>query len=144
MQSDIIKNPQIGDLIVGTGGLRKVRLAGSATGKSSGYRIIYLLVLPDIVHLMLLYKKGRKESLTQQEKNKLKAISKSIKRNTKMKDSIFDELYASMKEAELIAKGELKPAKVTRYEVADVKAIRSQLDVSQKCMVRLLIATTIN
>lgn len=49
-----------------------------------------------------------------------------------MKDSIFDELYASMKEAELIAKGELKPAKVTRYEVADVKAIRSQLDVSQK------------
>ena len=50
----------------------------------------------------------------------------------KMSDSIFNELYASMQQAELIAKGEMKPANVTRYEIADVKAIRAQLDVSQK------------
>lgn len=49
-----------------------------------------------------------------------------------MKDSIFDELYISMKQAEAIAKGEMEPANVTRYEIADVKAIRTQLDVSQK------------
>ncbi|WED22652.1 helix-turn-helix domain-containing protein [Vibrio sp. JC009] len=49
-----------------------------------------------------------------------------------MGDSIFDDLYASMKQAESIAKGELKPAGVTRYEVADVKAIRAQLNVTQK------------
>ena len=79
-QSDIIKNPVVGDLIVGTGGLRKVRVAGQSTGKSGGYRVIYLLILPDIVHLMLLYKKGKKDSLTQQEKNVLKDISKSIKK----------------------------------------------------------------
>lgn len=49
-----------------------------------------------------------------------------------MSDSIFDELYSSMKQAEAIAKGELPPANVTRYEIADVKAIRAQLNVSQK------------
>ena len=44
-----------------------------------------------------------------------------------MGGSIFNDLSASMKEAELFAKGEKKPANVTRYEIADVKAIRAQL-----------------
>jgi len=51
LQSDIIKNPEVGSVIVGTGGLRKIRLAGESTGKSGGYRTIYLLVQPDVVHL---------------------------------------------------------------------------------------------
>nr|AKN36208.1 Cytotoxic translational repressor of toxin-antitoxin stability system [Vibrio splendidus] len=80
LQSDIIKNPEVGSVIVGTGGLRKIRLAGEATGKSGGYRTIYLLVQPDVVHLVLQYKKGRKDSLTQKEKNLLKEVSRSIKR----------------------------------------------------------------
>jgi len=80
LQSDIIKNPEIGSIIVGTGGLRKMRLAGESTGKSGGYRTIYLLIQPDVVHLVLLYKKGRKDSLTQKEKNLLKELSRSIKR----------------------------------------------------------------
>jgi putative transcriptional regulator len=49
-----------------------------------------------------------------------------------MTDSIFNELYASLKQAESIAKKDVLPAKVTRYEIADVKAIREQLEVSQK------------
>lgn len=49
-----------------------------------------------------------------------------------MGNSIFDDLYISAKQAESIAKGELKPASVTRYEVADVKAIRAQLHITQK------------
>lgn len=80
LQSDIIKNPTMGSLIVGTGGLRKVRLAGESKGKSGGYRTIYLLIQPDIVYFVLLYKKGRKDSLTQKEKNLLKEVSRSIKR----------------------------------------------------------------
>lgn len=41
-----------------------------------------------------------------------------------MNDSIFDDLYTSLKQAESIAKGELSPANVIRIEVVDVKAIR--------------------
>lgn len=45
--------------------------------------------------------------------------------------SIFNELKASLEEAVEIKNGTKKAAKVTRYEVADVKAIREQLNVSQ-------------
>ncbi|HGN1707214.1 TPA: NadS family protein [Providencia rettgeri] len=45
--------------------------------------------------------------------------------------SIFNELKASLEEAVDIKNGAQKAAKVTRYEVADVKAIRKQLNVSQ-------------
>lgn len=79
LQSDIIKKPEIGSLIVGTGGLRKVRLGGSNVGKSGGHRVIYLLVLPDIVYLITMYKKGQKESLNQAEKNQMKKLVSILK-----------------------------------------------------------------
>ncbi|QPL56622.1 type II toxin-antitoxin system RelE/ParE family toxin [Vibrio navarrensis] len=78
LQTDIIKNPEVGKLIKGTGGLRKVRLATENGGKSGGYRIIYLYVLPDTVYLILAYKKGRKDSLTDSEKNQLKSFSSEL------------------------------------------------------------------
>ena len=45
--------------------------------------------------------------------------------------SIFDELQASLQEAVDIKKGNAKAARTTRHEVADVKAIRAKLHVSQ-------------
>ena len=41
--------------------------------------------------------------------------------------SIFNELQASLEEAVEIQHGRKKPARVTRYELADVKAIREDL-----------------
>ncbi|XNM53163.1 NadS family protein [Escherichia coli] len=45
--------------------------------------------------------------------------------------SFFDELKTSLEEAVEIKQGLKEPARVTRYEIADVKAIREQLNVSQ-------------
>lgn len=45
--------------------------------------------------------------------------------------SIFNELKASLEEAVEINEGHRAPARVTTYEVEDVKAIRTQLKVSQ-------------
>jgi len=45
--------------------------------------------------------------------------------------SIFNELKASLEEAVAIKNGDASPARVTRYNVADVKAIRAKLNVSQ-------------
>ncbi|GAC03737.1 NadS family protein [Paraglaciecola chathamensis] len=45
--------------------------------------------------------------------------------------SVSDELKASLEEAVAIEQGQKKAARVTSYEVADVKAIRAQLNVSQ-------------
>jgi len=45
--------------------------------------------------------------------------------------SIFNELKASLEEAVEIKNGTAKASRITRYEVEDVKAIRTQLHVSQ-------------
>lgn len=40
----IAANPQAGDLIVGSGGCRKVRVSGKGKGKSGGYRVVTFFV----------------------------------------------------------------------------------------------------
>ncbi|HCB0985839.1 DNA-binding protein [Klebsiella variicola] len=50
----------------------------------------------------------------------------------------FNELKASLEGAVEIKDGNKAPARATRYEVADVKAIRTQLNVSQAEMAKAL------
>ena len=45
--------------------------------------------------------------------------------------SIFDELQTSLQEAVEIKNGKTQASRITRHEVADVKAIRTKLHVSQ-------------
>ena len=45
--------------------------------------------------------------------------------------SIFDELQTSLQEAVDIKQGKAQASRVTRHEVADVRAIRTKLHVSQ-------------
>lgn len=52
--------------------------------------------------------------------------------------SFFDDLKTSLEEAVDIKNGIKAPANVTRYEIADVKAIREQLNVSQAEMAKAL------
>jgi len=48
-----------------------------------------------------------------------------------MKKSDFEKLLASVKQAGQIKRGLLKPGRVSRIEVPDIKAIRERLSVSQ-------------
>ncbi|HEY2454589.1 MAG TPA: NadS family protein [Scandinavium sp.] len=52
--------------------------------------------------------------------------------------TFFNELKTSLEEAVDIKKGDKAPGRVTRYEIADVKAIREQLNVSQSEMANAL------
>ncbi|WP_445495135.1 NadS family protein [Photorhabdus sp. SF281] len=52
--------------------------------------------------------------------------------------SFFDDLKASLEEAVDIKNGVKAPERVTRYELADVKSIRAQLNVSQSEMAQVL------
>ena len=45
---------------------------------------------------------------------------------------LSNDILRSLEQAVAISKGEMKPANVTRYKIADVKAIRAELNVSQK------------
>lgn len=52
--------------------------------------------------------------------------------------NFFDDLKASLEEAVDIKQGITEPSRTTRYKVADVKAIREQLNVSQSEMAKVL------
>ncbi|HMS19986.1 type II toxin-antitoxin system RelE/ParE family toxin [uncultured Sphingorhabdus sp.] len=76
----VAANPETGDVMQGTGGVRKVRLAGKGKGKSGGYRIIYYFGGGDIpVYLLTVFGKGEKANLTQGERNALRSITAILK-----------------------------------------------------------------
>ena len=52
--------------------------------------------------------------------------------------SIFNELKSSLEEAVEIQNGRKAASRVTRYEVADVRAIREQLNITQSEMAKAL------
>jgi len=69
-------NPRAGDVIQGTGGLRKVRWSVAGGGKRGGVRVIYFHVAAQAqVRLLLIYRKGVKDDLTAAEKKTLRTLN---------------------------------------------------------------------
>ncbi len=79
LQRDLIESPNKGELIRGTGGLRKIRMAIGSQGKSGSARVIYFLATEDIIYLVMVYPKSKKDSLTDAEKAELKKLTKLLK-----------------------------------------------------------------
>ena len=79
LQVELIAQPEKGDLIQGTGGLRKVRMATGQQGKSGSARVIYFLATAEVIYLVLAYAKNEKESLTAVEKAELKKLTQLLK-----------------------------------------------------------------
>lgn len=66
-------NPTAGVEIPGTGGARKLRVAGRGKGKSGGYRVITFYSGADIpVFLLNVFSKGDRVDLAQGERNALR------------------------------------------------------------------------
>jgi hypothetical protein len=68
----VAANPECGEVMQGTGGFRKLRVARSGMGKRGGARLIYILrseAFP--VFLISVYAKNEKENLTMRERNLL-------------------------------------------------------------------------
>lgn len=71
----IANEPDVGDIMRGTGGARKVRFAGRGKGKSGGYRVITFYSADDVpVFLLDCYGKGDKANLGKAERNELRDI----------------------------------------------------------------------
>ncbi len=76
LQSELASNPELGDLMAGTGGFRKMRWADARRGKGrrGGLRVIYYYLASDQqIWLMTLYSKDETADLTAAEKKALKA-----------------------------------------------------------------------
>ena|ERR1700730_2244850 len=69
-------NPRAGEVIQGTGGLRKVRWSAPGSGKRGGVRVIYFHVAAEAqVRLLLIYRKGVKDDLTAAEKRTVRRLN---------------------------------------------------------------------
>jgi mRNA-degrading endonuclease RelE of RelBE toxin-antitoxin system len=55
LQESLMLQPTVGEIIQGSGGLRKVRWSVSNEGKSSGLRIIYYWYCPDTLYMLFHY-----------------------------------------------------------------------------------------
>ncbi|WP_338885667.1 MULTISPECIES: type II toxin-antitoxin system RelE/ParE family toxin [Xenorhabdus] len=79
LQRELIESPEKGDLIRGTGGLRKIRMAIGSQGKSGSARVIYFLATEEIIYLVMAYPKNKKDRLTDAEKAEMKKLTKLLK-----------------------------------------------------------------
>src|ERR1700693_5451836 len=72
-------DPECGDLIGGTGGFRKVRVARKGMGKSGRARVVYIWRNERFpVFLIALFPKNEKENLSMAERNAQKKRADSI------------------------------------------------------------------
>ena len=77
LQLHLLEQPDRGDLIKGSGGLRKLRWAGSGRGKRGGIRVIYYLWRGDTAFMLLAYPKNQQENLTPTQARLLKNLIES-------------------------------------------------------------------
>lgn len=84
LETEILDNPQIGDVIPGTGGLRKMRISLPERGKRGGARVCYVdFTFGEKVYLVTCYGKNEKDNLSKQERNEIKKFITALRRTIK-------------------------------------------------------------
>ncbi len=64
LQTALNDNPELGPVIAGTGGVRKLRCAALGRGKRGGYRVIYYVRRPKgIIWMLTMYPKNVADSI---------------------------------------------------------------------------------
>lgn len=73
--SYLATHPRAGDLMEGTGGVRKLRWSRGARGKSGGVRVIYYFHAETMpLYLLTLFAKNERANLTKAERNDLAGL----------------------------------------------------------------------
>jgi mRNA-degrading endonuclease RelE of RelBE toxin-antitoxin system len=64
LQMALVANPELGLVIAGTGGVRKLRWAAPGRGKRGGYRVIYYVRrLKGVIWMLTMYPKNVADSI---------------------------------------------------------------------------------
>ena|SRR5437773_2295222 len=64
LQSALIEHPNVGDVVPGSGGVRKIRWRAPGRGKSGGYRVMYFTRLREgLIYLLTIYPKNVSENI---------------------------------------------------------------------------------
>lgn len=80
LQIMLLKDPEAGPVMEGTGGIRKVRFSLEHRGKSGSVRVCYTdFAKYEVIYLITAFEKKEQENLTNEEKNVLKKLVKALK-----------------------------------------------------------------
>ena len=75
LQQFLLKNPEAGDIMVGTGDLKKIRFAFQGRGKSGSSRVCYVdFATFAKTYLIQVFSKEEQSNLTDAEKNAVKKV----------------------------------------------------------------------
>ena len=75
LQQELARNPEAGDVIPHSSGLRKIRWPSSTRGKRGGIRVIYWRHAQDeTIYMLLAYGKGEKDDLSAVELKTLRRL----------------------------------------------------------------------
>jgi putative transcriptional regulator len=135
-QSRLAANPDLGSLIKGGGGIRKIRIAVGSRGKRGGGRVVYYwAVRSDLILLLYAYSKNVTADLTP---NRWRNSPRWSGRSSAMKAKMFEELLDSVREGGAILRGEKKPSR--RFEIGSsgIRAIRERTRLSQSDFASLM------
>ena len=81
LEEILLENPQLGDVIEGTGGARKMRIQIENRGKSGGGRVIYVDVFEkEKLYFLLAYPKNVQDNLTPDQKKQVRKLVEVIKK----------------------------------------------------------------
>ncbi len=81
LEKILLENPQLGDVIEGTGGARKIRIQIENRGKSGGGRVIYVDVFEkEKLYFLLAYPKNVQDNLTPDQKKQVRKLVEAIKK----------------------------------------------------------------
>jgi len=79
LQRALLAHPNAGDVIPGSGGLRKIRWAAQGRGKRGGVRIIYFHIISrDQFYMLLIYGKNEQDDLSPDQLRALKRAMEAI------------------------------------------------------------------
>ena len=81
LEEILLESPQLGDVIEGTGGARKMRIQIENRGKSGGGRVIYVDVFEkEKLYFLLAYPKNVQDNLTPDQKKQVRKLVEAIKK----------------------------------------------------------------
>lgn len=76
----VASDPTMGEVMVGCGGARKLRVAKPGKGKSGGYRVVSYFAGTDVpVFLLTVFPKNLRASLSQAERNAFTEATKRLR-----------------------------------------------------------------
>ena len=75
LQAHLVNKPDVGKVIPGSGGMRKLRWSAKGHGKRGGIRVIYYWFMSkDVILLLFAYAKNEQDDLTKEQLRQLRKV----------------------------------------------------------------------